>query len=69
MPITASALKRRITPLQCLIEPQSFHKNGNIRGENVGGLATAGIVSNSKCRYFADASASTFFSEMSSITS
>jgi len=68
IPITASGSKRRMTILQWRIEPQSFHKNGSIRGENVGGLATAGTVSNFKCRYFADASESTFFSEISSIT-
>ena len=55
--------------LQRPIEPQVFHKNGSIRGESVGGFATAGTVSKRRCEYFAEASASTFFSEISSITS
>ena len=69
MPSTASAPKSRRIALQRPIEPQVFHRNGSIRGESVGGFATAGTVSKRRCEYFADASASTFFSEISSSTS
>ena len=69
MPSTASAPKLRRIPRQRRIEPQSFHKNGSIRSEKVAGLATAGTVSKLKCGYLAEASASTFFSEIKSRTS
>src|SRR6478735_11319636 len=69
MPSTASAWNSRMIFLHCRIEPHNFHKNSSIRGENVGGLATAGTVLKFRCVYFAEAWESTFFSEMSSITS
>jgi len=68
MPMTASALEALRMALQRRIDCQVFHKKGSIRTERVGGLATAGRVSNSRWPYLAEASASTFFWEMRSLT-
>ena len=69
MPSTASALKPRRIALQLPTARQVFSRNGSIRGESVGGFATAATISKRRCGYFAEASASTFFSEINSSTS
>ena len=69
IPSTASAPKERISRLHRRTERHSCHKNRSIRGDPFGGLATAGIVAKRSRGYFALASASTGFSEITSCTS